>query len=234
MPSLLLIDQLLILQTDDVTTLLATRDGDYAAACSLDYKDPPIYYDTFALRDSSGAKAATLTWPFFLSRESRKALMANAPVPVRSCWNGIVVFQAEPFYSSRLRFRGVPDSLAAHHIEGSECCLIHADNPLTATKGVWLNPNVRVSYNPEADRIVNPETGVWPGKGGKFWGIWGNRLKRLSTALTAGTENYIVGRRLRLWQTEAVAKGFAEFQEKGTFCLVNEMQILMWNGWKHM
>lgn len=38
----------------------------------------------------------------------------------------IVAFDAAPFYSNEpLRFRGIADSLAAYHIEASECCLIH-------------------------------------------------------------------------------------------------------------
>ncbi|EFY90951.1 polysaccharide export protein (CAP59) [Metarhizium acridum CQMa 102] len=57
--------------------------------------------------------------------------------------NGVVM-PAEPFVSStKLRFRGVPDSLANYHLEGSECCLIHADNPLSRTLGVYLNPKVK-------------------------------------------------------------------------------------------
>jgi hypothetical protein len=39
-----------------------------------------------------------------------------------------VAMPARPFVSSpSLRFRGIPDSLAASYIEGSECCLIHTD-----------------------------------------------------------------------------------------------------------
>lgn len=40
--------------------------------------------------------------------------------------------------------------MAAHHLEASECCLIHADNVLTKMKGVWINPNVRVGYDEDA------------------------------------------------------------------------------------
>lgn len=69
--------------------LLRTRDGDYAAACSLDFSKPPRYYDTFALRDSEGHEPVTLTYPYFRSRASRKAIMAHEPVPVQSCWNGM-------------------------------------------------------------------------------------------------------------------------------------------------
>ena len=55
---------------------------------------------------------------------------------------------AAPFYDqvNTLRFRGVPDTLAERHVEGSECCLIHADNRLSKDLGIWINPNVRVGY----------------------------------------------------------------------------------------
>jgi hypothetical protein len=52
----------------------------------------------------------------------------------------MVVFDAAPFYGgpgddghikAPLRFRGISDSLAKYHLEASECCLIHFDNPLT-------------------------------------------------------------------------------------------------------
>ncbi|KAH9879430.1 hypothetical protein J1614_002870, partial [Plenodomus biglobosus] len=47
--------------TEDVLKLLATREGDYAAACSMDFVNPPNYYDTFALRDAAGRKTASQT-----------------------------------------------------------------------------------------------------------------------------------------------------------------------------
>lgn len=63
----------------------------------------------------------------------------------------MVAFQSAPFYQDQpLQFRGLQDSMAAHHLEASECCLIHADNVLTKMKGVWINPNVRVGYDEDA------------------------------------------------------------------------------------
>lgn len=82
-------DVTISIQTDDVMNLLSTNDGEYAAACSLDFSKPPNYYDTFALRDSEGHESLMQTWPFFRSSESRAALKAMAPVPVASCWNGM-------------------------------------------------------------------------------------------------------------------------------------------------
>ncbi|KAH9222796.1 glycosyltransferase family 69 protein [Leptodontidium sp. 2 PMI_412] len=224
-----------IFTTEDVTTLIATRDGNYAAACSLDFSKPPLYYDTFALRDVAGAKAVTQTWPFFLAAKSRNAMISNSPVPVKSCWNGLVVFQADPFYHNPpLRFRGIPDSLALHHLEGSECCLIHADNRLSSVHGVWLNPNVRVSYNPEASTKVHAESGPWPGRKEKFVGIWNNRWARWTGFPRRFVERYVVDRRIRLWQEETHHKGQEDSRENGTFCLINEMQVLVHDGWAHV
>lgn len=49
----------------------------------------------------------------------------------------------------------IPDSLAQyHHLEASECCTIHYDNPLTSSLGVWINPAVRVAYSAMAYNAV--------------------------------------------------------------------------------
>ncbi|KAF1988232.1 glycosyltransferase family 69 protein [Aulographum hederae CBS 113979] len=226
-----------VFTTEDVLTLLQTRDGEYAAACSLDFAKPPLYYDTFALRDSGGTKPVTQKWPYFNSYSSRHALVSNKPIPVRSCWNGMTVFDAAPFYdkgytSRPLRFRGIPDSLAAYHLEGSECCLIHADNPLTPQKGVWMNPNVRVGYNAIAYDTVNPPTPYWIGTWGRVWGLWDNRFARTTGSLRRALEHFVVGRRLRSWRAEkTVPLGkMRPREEKGVHCLINEMQVLVANG----
>ncbi|KAL2045937.1 hypothetical protein ABVK25_011914 [Lepraria finkii] len=216
-----------VFKTDDVTILLATRDGDYAAACSLDFAKPPHYYDTFALRDSDGHEAVTSTFPYFRSKASRNAIISGQPVPVQSCWNGIVAFDAVPFYEpDPLEFRGVPDSLALQHVEGSECCLIHADNPLTPTQGVWLNPNVRVGYSPEAYAAVH-SSAFWPSISQRIMGIWTNRIWRWVT--TTSFKDSTIKRRLSTW-----TKPDAELSEPGTPCLINEMQVLIENGWAHV
>jgi hypothetical protein len=78
-----------VFTSEDVLRLLDTNGGDYAAACSLDFSKPPAFYDTFALRDSSGHEAVMQTWPYFRSRVSRYAMQRGEPVPVASCWNGM-------------------------------------------------------------------------------------------------------------------------------------------------
>ncbi|KAK2855668.1 hypothetical protein FQN49_004966, partial [Arthroderma sp. PD_2] len=131
-----------VFNTLDIRRLLSTRGGNYAAACSLDFSKPPNFYDTFALRDSEGHDHLMQTWPYFRSRASRQALKYSQPIPVKSCWNGAVVMDSSPFYQDPpLKFRGISDGIAKMHLEGSECCLVHADNPLSKQMGVWLNPN---------------------------------------------------------------------------------------------
>ena len=224
-----------VFTTEDILTLLNTRSGEYAAACSLDFSKPTLYYDTFALRDMSGNKAITQTWPYFLSSTSRRALVSNRPVPVQSCWNGAVAMDAQPFYDEPpLKFRGVPDSLALYHLEGSECCLIHADNPLSPSKGVWLNPNVRVGYNPTAYHVVNAFSNMsWPPFYMRLKGLWRNRFARITGAPRRALERLVVLWRLRNWRSARTAET-QERIEKGANCLINEMQVLVANGWKHL
>lgn len=78
-----------VFQTDDALRLLGTNGGSYGAACSMDYKAPPGFYDTFALRDARGDEHVMATWPFFRARESREAVLGMRDVPVKSCWNGM-------------------------------------------------------------------------------------------------------------------------------------------------
>jgi hypothetical protein len=137
---------------------------------------------------------------------------------------------ASPFVAenSPLRFRAIPDSLAEHHLEGSECCLIHADNPLSAELGVYLNPRVRVGYNIEAYEATHPKGGgSWLSTWQIFRGLWSSRLLRW--LYLAGGRDRVVRRRLKKWE------GDSELNiEPGSFCLIDEMQVLIENGWAHV
>jgi Cryptococcal mannosyltransferase 1 len=226
-------DQILFLndvvfKLEDVLMLQDTNDGHYAAACALDFAHAPKYYDTFALRDDEGEVPLMQTWPYFRARSSRHAMKKGLPVPVKSCWNGMVFMDASPFYQDvkPLRFRGIQDSLAISHLEGSECCLIHADNPLTSERGLWLNPNVRVGYNPEAYAAVHKDDS-WLSASEIVYGLWKNRLKRWFT--TSWFTQWVVQRRLASWLSKS-----RDNSEPGTYCLINEMQVLVWNGWAHL
>ncbi|KAJ5688985.1 hypothetical protein N7462_003377 [Penicillium macrosclerotiorum] len=216
-----------VFTSNDIFELLDTNDGDYAAACSLDFAKPPNYYDTFALRDADGHEAIMSTWPFFRNSASRYAMKNLLPVPVASCWNGIVAMPAAPFIASPpLRFRGIPDSLATSHVEGSECCLIHADNPLTEQHGVYLNPLVRVGYSGPAYVAVNPNLN-WLSARSILQGLWVNRIRRWTTS--PWIKEMIVRSRVARW-----VKLSPENEEPGQFCIINEMQVLHPWGWDHV
>jgi len=201
----------------DIKKLLSTRGGDYAAACGLDFSKPPAFYDTFALRDAEGHEAMMQNWPYFRSKVSRRAMIYGEAVPVRSCWNGVVVMDAESFYRG-LNFRAIPDSLAKLHLEGSECCLIHADNP----GRVWMNPNVRVGYNEGAYRQVKGSSWM-----SIAWGLWTNRLRRWFSS--AWFREVVIRRRVEKWEKDNPGS-----HEAGGFCLIDEMQVLIKNGWAHV
>lgn len=217
-----------VFTTNDVTTLLHTRGGNYAAACALDFSKAPSYYDTFALRDSEGHEAVMATWPYFRSHASRSALKRGDAVPVSSCWNGMVIMEAGPFYHKTLplHFRGISDSLALSHLEGSECCLIHQDNPLTQKHGVYVNPHVRVGYSKEAYDFMHG-----PGQDLSLptylFRTWENRMKRWFT--TDWFKLRLVNDRLHRWRGLDPTR-----DEIGVKCLINEMQVLAGNGWAHV
>lgn len=230
-------------QAEQVQTLLATNQHSYAAACALDfsesYTDIPTFYDSFAVRDAQGHPAASQRWPFFLSPVSRAAVLKYAPVPVQSCWNGMVAFDAAPFYShgddvEGLKFRAIPDNLAQLHIEASECCLIHADNALSTQHGVFINPNVRVGYRAAADAVVNPGDGSeWPSAWGKVKGIWANRWARWMWWFWRRLDEVAIAGRVERWKEAGRTTG-VENEEKGRACLVDEMQVLVKTGWQHL
>lgn len=198
----------------------------------MDYKAPPLYYDTFALRDDLGLKTVSLHWPWFQSPTSRQSALKNEPIRVASCWNGIVVFDAAPYYAQPpLAFRGIDDALADFHLEASECCLVHSDNDLSRERGVWLNPNVRVGYDPKAYRHIRRDRFPSP-----FWtlfGAWANRLESYQTHVQTRLEARTIRARLKQWVAETPAGELERF-EPGEACLINEMQIMWSNGWIHL
>lgn len=169
-----------------------TNSGTYAAACALDFRNPPFnhiplkdqghhppgIYDDFATRDFDGNILASHLYPYFASVTSKKAVMAGQDVPVQTCWNGLVAFDVAPFQQREkpLSFRAIPDSLAQYHVEASECCVVHYDNPFSQTKGVFINPAVRVAYSTEAYRAIasspTKAESNWPTGYELQWGYW--------------------------------------------------------------
>lgn len=219
-----------VFKAEDVINLLATNGAKYAAACALDFKVAPLFYDTFALRDADGHEPISMSFPYFRSATSRRAFTSGNPVvPVSSCWNGIIAMDAAPFYTplNPLRFRGLDDGLAKEHVEGSECCLIHADNPYSSAHGVFVNTAVRVAYNKEAYEAVNPTDGPWMSSWDILKGMWKNRSLRL-LELGGDRKEAAVRARVKHWEK------INSRDEPGEFCAIDEMQVLRLNGWAHV
>ncbi|KAL4780029.1 cryptococcal mannosyltransferase 1-domain-containing protein [Aspergillus varians] len=142
----------------------------YRAACAVDFDNPFKFYDTYATRDLEGYSMGLPFFPWFSdagSGQSRRDVLAGKDaVPVRSCWGGMVAFDAQFFQSHNkintsvavageslpARFRALQDPNIFW--DASECCLIHADiqipwrvgDNVTET-GIYMNPFVRVAYD---------------------------------------------------------------------------------------
>lgn len=185
-PSAIKFDRLLYLNDVtfdpiDATQLLfsthANSQGkaDYLAACAVDFINPFKFYDTFATRDLEGYSLGVPFFPWFTSSgkglSRRDVLEGTDAVRVKSCWGGMVAFDAQYFqatdktasnyeregsieFKSRsdglIRFRAEPDLFW----DASECCLIHADLQRASPSykgqgdvGIFMNPFVRVAYD---------------------------------------------------------------------------------------
>ena len=137
------------------TNLDAHGRASYKAACAVDFINPFKFYDTYATRDLQGYSMGVPFFPWFTNSgdgTSRKDVLAGKDaVRVKSCWGGMVAFDAKPFQAAKpLRFRATTDT----YWDASECCLIHADLVKEGTinedgnyVGVYMNPFVRVAYS---------------------------------------------------------------------------------------
>ncbi|KAI5840965.1 cryptococcal mannosyltransferase 1-domain-containing protein [Morchella snyderi] len=137
--------------------LFSTNGGEYTAACGMDFINPLKFYDTFATRDIDGWNSGVPFFPFFAPGGSRGFVERGSDaVPVKSCWGGIVAFDAKVFFKTTST--ATPDSLqnTPHrpvlfrsekepYWDASECCLIHAD--IAAANSTFINPFIRVAYS---------------------------------------------------------------------------------------
>jgi hypothetical protein len=163
-----------IFSANDAIRLLSTNGGSYRAACAVDFINPFKMYDTFATRDLEGYSMGVPIFPWFTgegSAESRQDVLdGKEAVRVRSCWGGMVAFEAKWFYpkedehhswgwhdaASQTRQPGetsVPVRFryeAETFWDASECCLVHADLQYPRNDsgtGIYMNPFVRVAYD---------------------------------------------------------------------------------------
>lgn len=150
------------------THTVADGVTEYRAACAVDFIMPFKFYDTFATRDAMGYSMGLIFYPWFAAggdeTSHNDVLEGKDAVRVRSCWGGMVAFDAR-FFQKRpgedelitaanqspsnitapYRFRAEKDPFW----DSSECCLIQADiqNPEPGNSGIYMNPFVRVAYD---------------------------------------------------------------------------------------
>ncbi|GFF34157.1 alpha-1,3-mannosyltransferase CMT1 [Aspergillus udagawae] len=128
----------------------------YRAACAVDFSNPFKFYDSYATRDLAGYGIGLPFFPWFTTaghgRSRNDVLAGRDAVRVRSCWGGMVAFDAWYFQKEHpVRFRADDEVFW----DASECCLVHADvqdaprdvDEIEDT-GVYMNPYVRVAYTP--------------------------------------------------------------------------------------
>ncbi|PYH47768.1 uncharacterized protein BP01DRAFT_414087 [Aspergillus saccharolyticus JOP 1030-1] len=145
------------------TNVAEDGSAHYRAVCAIDFINPFKFYDTYATRDLQGYSMGLPFFPWFStageSQSREDVLSGKDAVRVRSCWSGMVAFDARFFQGSpgNQKYKGVETPVqfrASHELfwEASECCLIHADiqDPFATGEdsGIYLNPFVRVAYDP--------------------------------------------------------------------------------------
>ena len=89
------------IEPESLIELIETADGNYDMACAMDFGHFGAY-DMWVLRDRLGHLTAGI-WPYFFDAADYEAVKSGSPVPVFTCWNGIVAFQADPVLPVHLR-----------------------------------------------------------------------------------------------------------------------------------
>ncbi|EXJ83420.1 hypothetical protein A1O1_07043 [Capronia coronata CBS 617.96] len=151
------------------THIVADGRTDYRAACAVDFINPFKFYDTFATRDIEGYSMGLPFFPWFSANGDEQThqdvLDGKDAVRVKSCWGGMVAFDARFFQKRNVGSDDLvtagnqsPSNLSAPYRfraekeiywDASECCLIQADiqSPEPGNSGIYMNPFVRVAYD---------------------------------------------------------------------------------------
>jgi hypothetical protein len=162
------------------TNVNAQGVSEYKAACAMDFINSWKYYDTFATRDFEGYSMGLPIYPWFASEgdavSRRDVLAGRDAVRVKSCWGGMVAFDARYLQrdlsptTKTSKAREEPSDMTARKVEppklpirfrsepepfwdSSECCLIHADIMAAAP---FQAPSKEVSKTYGDGIFVNP------------------------------------------------------------------------------
>ena len=142
----------IIFEYENIINLLSTNNEDYDAVCGLDFYD--CFYDSWVSIDLSGYSLRH-DFPFFVNKEGQDLVINHKPVRVMSCWNGVIVFTAEPLKDRKIKFRYEleDDREIQYYINSdqqynyeSECTYFHIDLHSLGYTKKFINPEVRVAY----------------------------------------------------------------------------------------
>ena len=203
---LLFLNDIIFDPIDAAQLLLSTNvdsngKASYRAACAVDFINPFKFYDTFATRDLEGYSMGVPFFPWYSSagggHSRQDVLDGTDAVRVKSCWSGMVAFDAQYFQNpistgnsakkkhieiatntpttklARLiklpiRFRAEPDL----YWDASECCLVHADLLMAGSKKD-VTRDYEVYQNPFI-RVAYDARSLW-------WLKYARRFERLYT-----------------------------------------------------
>lgn len=217
---LLFINDVIFAPSDAADLLFSTNIGPdgasrYHAACAMDFINAFKFYDTFASRDAEGHPLGVPFFPFFSSAgqaiSRRDVLAGTDAVRVKSCWGGMVAFEAkwfieqpQPFLAvtaerdmvtsmetaltpkNQIQFRASPELMW----DASECCLVHADIAALASQKpqVWENHE-----DHDIGIYMNPYIRVAYDANSQSWLEWTRRFERLYSG-SQSIVNWVAGR----------------------------------------
>ncbi|EME44974.1 glycosyltransferase family 69 protein [Dothistroma septosporum NZE10] len=144
----------------DAANLLFSTNADeetgrtqYRAACAVDFINPVKFYDTFATRDLEGFSTGVPFYPWFApsgAAESRKdVLQQKDAVRVKSCWGGMVAFEAK-WFQTHLERNAEADSLPAEVSDQGTESKFHTAMPRVPSPGHITN-NTSLRFRAETD-----------------------------------------------------------------------------------
>jgi hypothetical protein len=129
---------------EELLELISTNHGNYDMVCPLDFYYQ--FYDVLVARDSDGFWFSGF-YPFTRHPESQLLMRENKPFKVMACWNGVIIMDADGFLQHNISFRGsVNNKKDKCECVQSECLLLCLDFYRAGFREIYVNPQVRVSY----------------------------------------------------------------------------------------
>lgn len=130
----------------------------YRATCAVDFINPFKFYDTFATRDLEGYDMGVPFYPWFSGAgkaESRKDVLGQKDaVRVKSCWGGMVAFEAK-WFQRHLHEHDTVAEPVLHQSDKAQAAHFnfHADPRNVAVGGseIFYSSNASLRFRAETD-----------------------------------------------------------------------------------